>query len=460
MLQVNNACSEHLTRTYVLVLLSGNHEEILQWLVGVKCRAEVGKVVHELHGSLVYLAIPVTQHGYCRSRICIAMVAVTAITEVVHVGDVVGFCSIEVGTYTHLQKQFATVTVGHLQLNGTQGTEVLAGMIELTAPVATGHFTCGLVADRTGILIGTVDETLVFPIAPAVNDNPGTLLVLARFTSLTVVVKVELDAVIPANHGYGMVHLGTPAVNITHASHTGSIIGCSLGDILPHTARGHTKTDKATCLEVQVAGMVIEPCLGSQTTFLGVHCQGIGCGAQHTVGDGIHPLVIACHPTKVIIRLLLITEERAIGLAAINLGIGHTNELHELVLAVITIGEKPHEVGGILVLGHLAAHVAQGVDFMGEHVADTASTATGTACLVEHRREVLGICIVPVFGQFACCFHTLCLAALRFALHGHILHQSRLCGIRLPRVYIVRILLAVHGNVLSTCGHSTAGQHE
>ena len=234
-LEVDDACGMHLTCTYVLVLLSGNHEEVLHGLVCIKCRAEVGQVVHKLHGRMVQLTVPVTQHGDCRSRICIAVVTITAITEVVHVGDVIGFCGIQIGAYTYLQKQFATVGIVHLQLDGTQGTEVLAGMIELAAPVAGCHLTCSLIAYRTGKLIGTIDEALVLPVAPTVDDNPCTLLVLIYLTGNTVVVKVELDAVVPTNHGHGMVHLCTPAVNIVHACHTGSIICGSLWNIPPLT---------------------------------------------------------------------------------------------------------------------------------------------------------------------------------------------------------------------------------
>ena len=146
--------------------LGVNDEEVFKRSVHVVAVGEVGKVVAELHGLGMQLAVgPATQHGYLGSGVAVTVVAITSIGEVYERYGLFGLGGIEVGTDTGAQCYLAAAAIVHLQLDGAQRTVVLAYTIDLGSPEVVGYGTVAI-ESRYSMSIGTIDESLVLPHTP------------------------------------------------------------------------------------------------------------------------------------------------------------------------------------------------------------------------------------------------------------------------------------------------------
>ena len=258
----------------------------------------------------------------------------------------------------------------HSHFEGAEGTIVFAHTVDFGRPstVARTH--------RAGVGIGAVDETVVGPEPPRVDNNPGTALIVV-FAGLSVAVKIKFDAIVIAYDGEGMVDLLSPRGDVFLSDHTGSLVGIGVGDFSLGHGRSHTDTEQATGMEVGVAVMVPQPVFRNLATFGRVEAAaGKACGPKHTVVHGFKPLVVARHPPEVVLRFVLRAKEGGVGAATIGRGRRHTYARHHLILTGAARSEQPNEVGGIEVVGHGGIEIAESVDFMGEHVADARSGAT------------------------------------------------------------------------------------
>ena len=149
-------------------------------------------------------------------------------------------------------------------------------------------------------------------------------------------------------------------------------------------------------MEVRVAVVVPEPVFDRLTSFLCLYTDGEVHGFEHTVVHGFIPFLVARHPAEVVVRLFLIAEEGRIGLSAIGLRGGDADILYELILSGVSVGQEPDKVRGIVVLRIFSVQIAEGVHFVGEHVADAGCRAAGAAGLVEDGREEARLRVVVV----------------------------------------------------------------
>ena len=320
---------------------------------------------------------------------------VAGIFEMVHGNHTFRHFGRKVGTHSSLQQEFRTVAVVHLQTDGTQGTVILADMVELSPPEVTVELAVSS-KGGTGISIGAIDKTAIAPCAPGIDDNPCTLFVLFAIDS--VAVKVKLYAVVVAHHGKGMVHAGTPLADIIHSGDTGLIIGGSLGDGLPFAARGYAETDETSGMEGRIATMVPQPVLGKFRSGLGAYACHIRCGRCATVVESFEPFFVTCHPSGILIVPLVVTEKVGISLTSVGFGRRHAHVGDKLVLTGVSVGQQPYEVCGEIVFGLHAVAVAVGVLLMAEHVGNTRGRATRTGTLVEDRRKIACGGIVHMVG--------------------------------------------------------------
>ena len=315
---------------------------------------------------------PLAQHRDLGSRICISIVTVTGIYEMVHVDCAFRLCRIDIGTYATLQFQLTATTVLHLQLYRAQRTVVLTDLVQLTCPISSPAAAI-LRAGRTCICIRTVDETAITPVTPRVHNDPCTDLVLVHLSGNTVSVQVELNTVVPSDHCNGMIHLGTPCMDIVHIAYACGSIVCRCRNPLPITATGNAKTYQTAAMEIRVTCMVVQPCLCCQASGFSTHMIWVGGWLQHTVEESLVPFLIALHPTEVIIIGIRIAAVDTAGSdTAIGLGTRDTHMLHKCILAAITVCKQPHKVRRIAVVQIRCICITERVHLMSEHIADTA----------------------------------------------------------------------------------------
>ena len=346
---------------------------------------------------------------------------------------------VQIRRHAAAEEELGAARVVHLDLDGTQRTVILAHVVHLGVPPAVAHRAV-LVEPGTAMGIGAVNETAVAPpLAPGVDDNPGSALVGGLFAINAVAVEVELNAVVVAHDGQRVVHRGAPFVHIIFSRNASFVVGRCFGNRLPVAATGHADTGQTTGMERVVAVVVPEPVFHRLTSLLGLNAEGEVGRADHAVEHTGIPLVVALHPTEVGVSLFLITEELGVGLSAVNRSRGHTHVHHEVLLARVAAGEQPHEVGGVIIVGVLAVEPAVSVQFMREHVADTRSRATRTTVLVEHGREVRRFGIVHVVRP--CRSHL-----------GTFSGGSEQRSVRLQLVAVVAVLRAVHLLCPQPCG--------
>ena len=346
-------------------------EEVLERSVLVELVAQVGEVVAELHRLSVQLAVsPAAQHRHLGSGDRVAVASVARILEVVEGLLCLRLGGIEVGRDACAEEQLGTARIVHLHLDGTQRTVVLAHVVHFGIPPAVAHRPVG-VEPGTAVGVRAVDEAAVTPPrTPGVDNDPGSLLVGRGFAIHAVAVEVKLDAVVIAHDGQRVVDRGAPLFDIVLARCTSFVVGGSLGNALPVAAAGHADACQTAGMERVVAVVVPQPVLHSLTSFFCLYAEREVCRSRHAVVHGRMPFLIAGHPAEVAVHLFLVAEVFRVGLSAVYGGRRHTHMQHKVLLARVTVGEQPHEVGGIIVVRVLAVEPAVGVELMREHVAD------------------------------------------------------------------------------------------
>ena len=207
-------------------------EEVFQGFRAVEGEGEVCEVVAELHGLVVHAVGPSSQHGHLGCGH--GGLGIAGILEVLHVDGLLGLGGVEVGSDAGAEQHLAPARVVHPELDGTQRA------IDLTDVVRAGrphHLVC---ADGIAVLVGAVDEALVLPsVAPRVGDDPCAHLLLVLFASHAVAVKVELDAVVIAHDGEGVVVGVAPGAHILHARHADFLVFLCCGYDLPRAVGSH-----------------------------------------------------------------------------------------------------------------------------------------------------------------------------------------------------------------------------
>ena len=147
-----------------------------------------------------------------------------------------------------------------------------------------------------------------------------------------------------------------------------------------------------------ITTVIIEPFLQFPSALGrigGTQTEGPRCSVPH----GAVPLVITLHPSEIGIVTGLGTEEPAIGTSAISGHRGYAIRHGHLLLATVGIGQKPGEMGGILILGQRSIQVSPGIYLMSEHITDVLGRATRTAILVEDGWKILVLTIIDHWRQ-------------------------------------------------------------
>ena len=133
--------------------------------------------------------------------------------------------------------------------------------------------------------------------------------------------------------------------------------------------------------------MVPQILLNGFATGFGAHVVRETHRPFHAVVHGGKPFIVSLHPSEVIVGRVLIAKIFGVSLAAVESCRWDADVCHKGVLAGVAVGEQPREMGRVIVFGLRAVEVAEGVDFVGEHVADARGGAARAAVLIEHRRE-------------------------------------------------------------------------
>ena len=296
-----------------------DNEEIFERHILVEVCAEVSQVVAKLHRLGVQASVgPFAEHRYLGRGVGVTAIAIASILEVVEGDGSLRLRGVEVTGDTSAEADFRAARIVHLQADGAQRAVVFANAIYLGEP--PGVIAEGAIAIEPGsaISVRAIDETIVAPAAPGVGNNPGTYLVGTLLAFDAVTIEVEFNAVVVAHNRQGVVHARTPFANVIFVGNACSIVGCGRGDALPFATAGHTDTYNTTAVEVGVAIVVPEPVLHSLATFLRSHADGEVGRLEHTIVHGFVPFVVACHPSEVVVRLLLIAKQAGIGLTAIG----------------------------------------------------------------------------------------------------------------------------------------------
>ncbi len=277
------------------------------------------------------------------------------------------------------QFQFAAAGVLHAHLQCPQGAVVFAHVVELWFPGSSF-----VAAHGKSVLVGAVDEAFVGPsVAPGVDDDPCAAFVLVAFAQDAVAVQIEQDAVVVAHDGQCMVYPVAPAGDVFFSHNTRQTV-CS-GGVIGYGAlvagAGHTDAADAACAEVRVAAVVPEPVFHIFAARFGIYPIATEGVAFDAVEHGRVPFVVALHPAEVRSRAVLVAEDTGVGGSAVNNGRGDTVGHGHAFLARVAVGEQPGEVRGIDVFRKAGVGVAEGVDFVGEHVADARGRSAGTSVL-------------------------------------------------------------------------------
>ena len=264
---------------------------------------------------------PFTEHGHLGSRHGVAVAAVAGVAEVLHGHEHVGLGGVEVGRDADAEQEFAAAGVVHAELDGAQGAVVLAHPVDFGLPPArVAHGAVGI-EPGSGMRIGAVNEAVVAPVGPpGVDDNPSADLVGRLFAVDAVAVEVELNAVVVAHDGEGVVDLGAPFGHILLFGYADGVVGGCRGYALPASGAGYADAYDAAGVEVGVAGMVPEPVFQQFAAFLSFDTDGEMGGCPHAVEHGGVPFVVARHPTEVVVRFELIAEEVGEGASAVDGG--------------------------------------------------------------------------------------------------------------------------------------------
>ena len=390
------------------------NEEVFQGLGAVNRCCQVGKVVTEFHRLVVHSVYPTSQHRHLGCGA--GAFGVACIAEVLERNCYIGLGGIQVLRNTGTEQQLTAVAVVHKQLDGAQGTVVL------TYDVCTGRPRQYILANGIAILVGTVDESVVFPsVAPRVGDDPRSHLVFFYFSDNSVAVEVKLNAVVISADSHSVVEGITPRLDIFLAVDAGLLVGCGCGYCSPGTIGGYSDTGYTTAVHRCVTAVVVEPLFQLLTAFGSVG-GGKADAACRFVPHSAVPLVVTLHPSIVGVVVGLRTEEPAVGASAICGYIGDTYRLCHSVGGTCLVGKQPGEMRGVLVLGQRSVEVAVTAHLVSERITDTLCRTARTAILVKDGGEVLGVSVVYKRGQLGLALFGACLAAC------HILGRLRLGG--------------------------------
>ena len=344
---------------------------------------------------------PATQHGRgsFQPPLAARAASVAGKFEMLHRHGELRLCGCRIGGNAHAQPQLAAARIVHTHFQRAQRPVVFAGVVKLGLPRPAF-----VLAHGEAILVGAVDEALVGPaVAPRVDDDPGSALVLARFAIKAVAVQVEDGPVVIAHDGQGVVHAVAPPRHIFFAHEAGRAVFAR--GVVGHAAllagAGHADAADAARMKRRVAAVVPQPVLHQFASLFGVEPIGRERVVRNAVLHGFKPFVVALHPAEVVGRAVLVAKEGRVGRPAVHRGVGHAVGHGHALLARVAVGEQPGEVGGIDVLGPLRRVAPQGIDFVGKHVADARGRAARAARLVEHGREVGLFRVVYVSGAFS-----------------------------------------------------------
>ena len=108
-----------------------------------------------------------------------------------------------------------------------------------------------------------------------------------------------------------MVNLCTPCLEVVLAVYTGCLVGLGVRNpaIVHAVAAGNTDTADTAGLEACVAVVVPQPVLHGLASLLGANVHREVGWREHPVVHGLEPLVIALHPTEVVVLAVLVTEK-------------------------------------------------------------------------------------------------------------------------------------------------------
>ena len=377
-------------------------KEVFQRPARVEACREVRQVVAKLHRLVVQPAVgPASQHGRggFEAPLAARAASVAGKFEMLHRHGELRLCGCRIGGNAHAQPQFAAARVVHAHLQRAQRPVVFAGVVKLGLPRPAF-----VLAHGEAILVGAVDEALVGPaVAPRVDDDPGSALVLARFAIKAVAVQVEDGAVVIPHDGQGMVHAVSPACHILFPHQPGSFV--LSGGVVCHVAlfagAGHADAANAARVKRRVAAMVPEPVLHQFASLFGVEPIGRERVVRNAVLHGFKPFVVALHPAEIVGAAVLVAEEARIGRSAVCRGVGHAVGHRHALFPRVAVCQQPGEVRRIDMVRGAGRVAAQGIDFVGEHVADARGRTAGASVLVENGRKVGLFGVVYVSGAFS-----------------------------------------------------------
>ena len=363
-------------------------KEVLQRLGAVHGEGQVGQVVAKLHRLGMYAISPAAKHRHLRGRV--GSQGVACITEVFEGEHLLRPCGAEVLGNTTGKQELAAMRVVHEKLDGAQRTIVLAD------DVCAGSPRPCVCPDGIAVLVGTEDEAFVLPaVAPRVGNNPGSDFVLFHFAHDAVAVEVELNAVVVAANGKGMVEGVAPCLHVFLTNDTCFSVSSRTGYGCPSAISCDTDASHAAAMHRLVAAVVVEPFLELLSALGGIG-RSHGEVISRPVPHGAEPLVVALHPSVVGVVVRLCTEESAVGASTISGDVGDAGALGHSLGGTGLVGHQPCEVRGILVLGERSIGVAIAVYLVRELIADASSRATGTAILIEDGREIF---VLPVIDE-------------------------------------------------------------
>ena len=146
---------------------------------------------------------------------------------------------------------------------------------------------------------------------------------------------------------------------------------------------GATGTGHTTLREIGVTVMIIQPTLEQQQVFR--CCQRYCTIMIQPIKHGVVPLLVEMHPA-----IIILTLRRPVDITTVKCGkpvpvivnrVGNTVGDCHLGFAGILFGQQPGEVRWIAVLHWIPGQIAEAIQLVGKHVADTGGGATGTARL-------------------------------------------------------------------------------
>ena len=299
---------------------------------------------------------------------------------------------------------------------------------------------CG--RSRSTQCIGNINKTVVSPASPWVYEDPSTFFVLSQsvigLSVFTIWVQIEFQSVIPTNNCHGVIDRAAPFVKILLSYNAGGGICISFSDSL-QTYLGSTATDTydTTGFERFVAVMVVQPAFYCVTSFFCTRVKWKITGRTQTIEHGSVPFLVAVHPSAVVLVGFTEAVDRTIRETAIYRHTWNTCCNGKLVFRRTIIWEWVHKVWRQTIVVRRCVCIAICIQLFRKHVSDTAWWTARTACLVEHRRKILRIGVVPILRKY--CF------SFEFSFVA-VFHQR---PVGLTNGIVVGISTYIHANTVS-----------